>query len=106
MAYLDSVMAMMNADYILYEIILDGDQAEQMNPAMCPEDWQVHPPPISTQDIGHQWYYNKRSVALMVPSVIVPQEYNILLNATHPEFQNLVISEPIEFKFDSRLAVT
>jgi RES domain-containing protein len=32
---------------------------------------------------GHQWMISQSSVAIYVPSVIIPAEYNVLLNPTH-----------------------
>ncbi|MDF1523596.1 MAG: hypothetical protein P1P87_12385, partial [Trueperaceae bacterium] len=41
--------------------------------------------------------------ALSVPSVLVPQERNLLLDPTHPRFAEVRIAAPQPFRFDDRL---
>jgi len=38
-----------------------------------------------------------------VPSAIVPQEWNYLLNPSHPDFKNIVIGKQQLFRPDARL---
>ena len=69
-----------------------------------PEDWQVSPAPLSTADIGDQWLDQTGSALLAVPSVIVPQEVNYLLNPAHPRHVKIIdTAEQISFSADSRL---
>jgi len=42
------------------------------------------------QNIGSAWYLEQRSLALKVPSAIIPQEYNYIINMKHPEFKGKV----------------
>jgi RES domain-containing protein len=44
-----------------------------------------------------------RSVVLQVPSVIVPDESNYLIDVQHPQFSKLRIGKPQAFRFDRRL---
>jgi len=54
-----------------------------------PVDWAI--PAISpvTQVIGDQWLLSQESAVLQVPSVVVPQEYNFILNPEHADFEEL-----------------
>jgi RES domain-containing protein len=55
-----------------------------------------------SQAIGRRWIEDHGTLALVVPSVIVPQECNYLLNVRHRHFAALAVSrEP--FSFDDRL---
>lgn len=56
-----------------------------------------------SRKIGDRWLKSGRSLALWVPSAIVPMERNLLLNPAHPGFDQLELSEPITFPFDPRL---
>jgi RES domain-containing protein len=56
----------------------------------------------ASQEVGRRWIENDGTLALVVPSVIVPQEKNYLLNALHPQFAGLVAAEE-PFSFDDRL---
>jgi len=57
----------------------------------------------STRRYGHRWATDQRSLALLVPSVVIPIEFNLLLNPLHPEFAGLEWGEPQPFAFDPRL---
>lgn len=52
---------------------------------------------------GDEWVRSGSSVALKVPSKIVPQEFNILLNPDHDDFRSLKPMEIGPFDLDSRL---
>jgi RES domain-containing protein len=57
-----------------------------------------------TQAFGDAWLASKSSVGHLVPSAIVPNEMNCLLNPTHPQFSlKWVVSGPHPFAFDARL---
>jgi RES domain-containing protein len=57
----------------------------------------------ATRGYGNRWATDQRSLALLVPSVVIPIEFNLLLNPLHPSFGGLAWSVPETFKFDSRL---
>jgi RES domain-containing protein len=42
-------------------------------------------------------------LAIRVPSVIIPEEFNILLNPHHVAYESVIWSEPRPFRFDPRL---
>jgi RES domain-containing protein len=68
-----------------------------------PGDWNSRPVSPAIRAIGDRWVKEKTSVALKVPSVVVPEEYNYLLNPVHPDFEKIAIGTPIKYRFDPRL---
>ena len=56
-----------------------------------------------TQTIGTQWVTAGHSAVLRVPSVLIPQESNYVLNPRHPEFAAITWSALEPFAFDSSL---
>jgi RES domain-containing protein len=74
-----------------------------LSEAELPESWREEPPPDTCKDIGTEWLKRGRSAVLRVPSVIVPVEYNYVLNVGHPDFKKLKISKPADFAFDPRM---
>ena len=69
-----------------------------------PADWKnMYPFPKSTQEIGRRWIEEGKHAVLAVPSVVVPQETNYLLNPAHKDFEKIAINAPAPFKIDSRL---
>ncbi len=56
------------------------------------------------QRIGSEWYESASSLLLKVPSAIIPQESNYILNTSHPAFTQHVRLHSIEdFFWDGRL---
>lgn len=72
-------------------------------PARVPDDWRQYPHSPTTQAFGAEWVQSQRSAALRVPSVVVPGEFNYLLNPTHRDFKRIKIGKPEPFSFDPRL---
>jgi RES domain-containing protein len=56
-----------------------------------------------TRGLGDRWLAEKRSLALAVPSVVVPRELNILIDPEHPDARCLSIPHKERFVFDPRL---
>jgi len=71
--------------------------------ADLPTDWNAPVPPSSTKDFGTNWAKSKQSVVISIPSAIVPDERNYLVNPAHPDFGLIRFSPPKPFIFDPRL---
>jgi RES domain-containing protein len=52
---------------------------------------------------GAAWLRAGAALALSVPSAVVPQERNVILNPRHPEFGVVRVAEVTPFRFDPRL---
>ena len=68
-----------------------------------PKGWRQEPPPPSTQKFGDAWVRQARSVVLSVPSIIIPEELNYVLNPAHADFRKITIAESQDLAFDPRL---
>jgi RES domain-containing protein len=89
--------------YVLISVDIGDDVVEDLDRATLPRNWRAEPAPVQLREIGDEWMRVGASVALRVPSAIVPAESNFLLNPCHADFQNLVIGEPVDFSLDERL---
>ena len=67
-----------------------------------PQDWNSKPPNITTQTIGDDFVLENESAILKVPSSIVPQEFNYLINPNHPEAKRIKVISKTLMIFDSR----
>ena len=76
---------------------------QRLTARQLPPNWRTLPAPDETKDLGTRWFKSRRTVGLVVPSALVPQEQNILLDPTHPDFSKLRIGAPKPFAFDPRL---
>lgn len=52
---------------------------------------------------GDDWIRSSDSLALAVPSAVIPGEWNYLINPAHPRFGAATKSAPEPFVFDHRL---
>jgi RES domain-containing protein len=68
-----------------------------------PANWQMYPAPDTLQAIGTTWVATRQTVILSVPSVVIPEERNYLLNPAHPDFSQIHWNAPKPFRFDPRL---
>ena len=68
-----------------------------------PRDWQAHPAPDALKGIGDDFIRQGIWLALKIPSVIVPDENNYLINPAHPRFSEVEIIEESEQPIDDRL---
>jgi RES domain-containing protein len=68
-----------------------------------PQDWQQKSDPEECQHIGSTWYQSKQTPVLSVPSVVIPYERNLVINAEHPDFDKVKILKKEPFCFDPRL---
>jgi RES domain-containing protein len=57
----------------------------------------------ATQQIGDRWLCEKRCLLLFVPSVSVPESWNVLVNPEHAEIRQLKITAAYRHPFDARL---
>jgi RES domain-containing protein len=71
--------------------------------ADLPAGWQTTPAPPTLRALGMQWLQAGQTAVLGVPSVIVPFEWNYLLNPLHPDFARIQIGSAQAYRFDPRL---
>lgn len=83
--------------------IPDAVAVEVVDVASFPKNWDSSPPVEYTMALGTKWCVELRSAILKVPSVIVPGEFNYLLNPQHPDFKLVETYGPEPFSFDPRL---
>jgi RES domain-containing protein len=53
--------------------------------------------------MGDAWLKKSESVVLQVPSAIIPEEHNYLINPQHPDFSGIKVLAVEKFSFDERL---
>jgi len=87
--------------WVLIPLELPADCVEK--PVRVPESWRDTPYTGASQSFGAEWVQSQRTVALRVPSVVVPGEFNFLLNPAHPDFKRIKAGKPESFAFDPRL---
>ena len=65
--------------------------------------WDRFPYSKETVSYGTSFLRKREYLALKVPTVIIPDEFNILLNPLHPDIQDCKVISTIPFIFDQRV---
>lgn len=68
-----------------------------------PRNWKASPAPDELKLLGSAWLKRNQTAILELPSVIIPDEANYLLNPAHPDFQQITIGQPQPFLYDPRM---
>lgn len=88
-------------DYVRFKIQVPEDSLEILEPTSLKQKWKDDL--VYTRTLGDEWLRQKRSVALLVPSAVLPESNNIILNPLHPRAGELQVIEQQPFNFDPRL---
>ena len=83
--------------------IPDTVSREEVSITQLPRNWRTYPAPPKLQELGSQWLEEERSLLLIVPSAVTPEEPNILINPAHPQFSMVGKVESKPFRFDPRM---
>jgi RES domain-containing protein len=99
-----SVNPSLNYKVIAISIADDDSLKKQIYINDLPKNWRTMAAYSSLQEIGSNWYVNQESLVLKVPSAVIPYEYNYVINAEHPLFEEHVrIIRREDYFWDNRL---
>lgn len=82
---------------------LPDSLVDVIDSADLPGNWDSDPVPPELQSVGDAWLASARSLALQVPSALVRDSYNFLINPEHGDFGRVTIISSEPFDFDRRL---
>jgi len=66
--------------------------------------WNAEPAGLVSLDWGTEWAQSLSALVAEVPSIVVPEESNVLLNPRHPDADQLVARKVRRWTYDARLA--
>jgi RES domain-containing protein len=78
---------------------------KEVSVSQLPDGWDVLPCEAVSQRFGDQWILDQESAVLKVPSVVLPVEWNYVLNPQHPDFSNIHFSAEDDLPVDERLMI-
>jgi RES domain-containing protein len=87
-------------EYVAISVEFDESLVLRAARDSLPIDWQSSTTLPRTRAIGDTWVERGSSAILEVPSRVVPEEANYLLDPNHPGFATVRIGEPRTFRFD------
>ena len=68
-----------------------------------PINWNEIPPKRAAKVVGDEFIRAKKILGLKVPSAIIPEEYNVLLNPLHLHMDKIELVGQRDYAFDGRL---
>ncbi len=90
-------------DFSFISLIIPGNiPVFNLPKDQLPFNWNEYPHPNETQEIGDRFLKDNKYLLMKVPSVVVEEEYNYLINPRHKMMQKIVVSEITSFRFNER----
>jgi RES domain-containing protein len=77
--------------------------AQRETPVSLPVGWDAEPSSRTSISFGTAWLRRGHSAVLVLPSVIVPEEYCVLVNPAHPDSASISAVKSRRWLYDPRL---
>jgi RES domain-containing protein len=90
-----------DATYSLLSIEIPDEGYKTLEPKKLKKDWDVDTD--YTRSIGKDFLKNNELLYMKVPSAVIPQEHNIIINPLHSAIKKIKVIKKAAFKFDKRL---
>ena len=95
---------LLRGKYFKASVTFDDALVQDLDVRLLPKNWRDEVPPPELMEIGDRWILSRSSAILKVPSVIVPSEFNYLINPNHPNAPRTdQITAFTPYSFDPRL---
>lgn len=77
-------------NYYRYSIELPEKLIKSFRLKDLPKEWKITPATDITRDFAEKYLFSsEKFIALALPSVLVPEEFNLVINPLHKDFQNI-----------------
>ena len=109
LAYLESLAHLgrqIPRDRFLVRIIVPDkvwNQALWLKERELPKAWRAEPAGIGSMQFGDKWLTSRKSALLCLPSVIVPEDTNVLINPEHEDAHSVHARVERQLLFDPRV---
>lgn len=91
-------------DRIIVEINIPKEVSiEYLDPSQLDQGWRNFPYSGETQSVFTNFVKKEKGAVLAVPSVVIPQELNFIINPLHPEIKKVTVKQTTPLKLDQRL---
>jgi len=87
----------------IFASVPDGLPITEIKSSSLPRNWRTYPASPASQKLGADWIAAGSTAILSVPSAVIPEERNFLLNPAHADFKLIEIGESKPFRFDPRM---
>ncbi len=78
-------------NYYRYSIEVPAEFIKKFTPKHLPTEWNTTPATDVTRDFSEKYLFSsEKFVALALPSVLVPEEFNLVINPLHKAFRKMI----------------
>lgn len=92
------------AAYSVCQIVIPEDLCEVVTADELPDGWdELVVNPLAAQSWGNLWLDVGATPAVKVPSIVMPAEWNVLLNPGHEQFPDIELGMIKRHAFDTRI---
>jgi RES domain-containing protein len=92
--------------FTMHAIDVPDSLIEPVTLDTLPAAWNAVPHFSISQGLGDTWLTQRRSAALLVPSIHSATEFNVLLNPRHDLGSSITVRRTWTYRFDPRLFAT
>lgn len=93
-------------DYCMISLKIPDDNVIVMNIAALPSYWSENPASPSLSIIGDKFVKENKYLAMKIPSAIMPEDYNVLINPNHKDFEKVKVNYTRNVPIDNRFFKT
>lgn len=87
---------------VLIEVEFPDSLITEVIPADLSDGWDRTRGTDALKRLGADWLRGMQSFAMRVPSVVIPDEANFLINPRHPDAAKIKVAKPVPWRFDAR----
>ena len=92
--------------YSICQLHIPGRLCMKITVAELPNGWdELVVNPLVAQAFGDEWLESGITPALKVPSAVMPDEFNYLLNPEHDDFADIELGDIEPYPIDERIGV-
>jgi RES domain-containing protein len=88
---------------VMVTLQVPDDNIQQLQLKSLPKNWHIYSYQSPTASIGDKFLKAKKALCLLVPSAVVSQEHNILINPLHPQITEVQMLDVQPFLIDHRM---
>ena len=82
---------------------IPDDKVKEVSTADLPPGWNANPPDDALKAIGDNFIADSEFLSLKIPSAVMPEDFDFLLNPNHPEFKKVKVVYTKSLSIDERL---
>ncbi len=93
-------------NYYRYSIEVPDELVNRFTPKNLPKEWNTTPATDVTRDFVEQHLFlSEKFMALALPSVLVPEEFNLVINPSHKDFSMIIKTAQILGKYSAPVRI-